>query len=84
MIVRVLLWSVAEADVSLDALRELTEALDPLPAPGGWLSNDVHERFGALLLLDEDELDRTPPQIAEVRSLLGRDPDLFDEFDLLR
>lgn len=84
MIVRLLLWNVADAPISPGELRERVEELDPLPAPGGWLWNDVHDRFGALLLLDEDELEEAPPQIAELRALLGRDPELFEEFDLLR
>jgi hypothetical protein len=84
VIVRLLLWNVADAGISVDQLRERVEALEPLPAPSGWLWNESHDRFGVLLLLDEDELEVAPAQVAAVRALLDRDPELFEEFDLLR
>jgi hypothetical protein len=86
VIVRLLLWSLADASLSLEELRARVEELDPLPAPGGWLWNEAQERFGALLVLDGggDDEASAPPQIAALQALLGRDPDLFDEFDLLR
>ncbi len=81
MIVRLLLWRLADSSVSIDEVHDLVEALDPLDAPSTWLWNGAQERFG--LLLVGDDSDEAPPQLAEVRALMGRDPDLFDEFDVL-
>ncbi len=81
MIVRLLLWRLADSSVSIEEIQDLVETLDPLDAPSTWLWNGAQERFG--LLLVSDGSDEAPPQLAEVRALMGRDPDLFDEFDAL-
>lgn len=80
MIVRLLFWRLGELDASFDDVRDLVEQLEPLEHPSAWLWNDSTERFGALLV-SEDEL--APPQLDQVRGLLGREPDLYEEFDAL-
>jgi hypothetical protein len=43
--------------------------------PSVWISNDAAERFGLLSYGDE------PPDLEHVRRLVGRDPDVAEEFD---
>jgi hypothetical protein len=73
VIVRLLVWSLAEADTTLDELRVELAALEP---PSTWLWNEAGERFGAVLF--EDEL---PEALERARELIGRDPDVYEEFD---
>ena len=81
MIVRILLWRLDERTPSFDELRDRIEELEPLAAPGAYLLNEAAERVGVLVVDDEDE--PAPPQLDELRALIGRDPDLYEEFDTL-
>ena len=81
MIVRILLWRLDEAGPSLEALRERLDQLEPLDAPSVLLVNEAAERVGAVLHAEEDE--PPPPQLDHLRALIGREPDLYEEFDLL-
>ena len=81
MIVRIVLWRLDEASPSFENLRERLEQVEPLPAPSALLVNEAAERLGVLLVTEVDE----PPlaQLDELRELIGRDPDLYEEFDVL-
>ena len=81
MIVRFVLWRVDETTPPIDELRDRLDELEPLSAPSAFLVNDAAERIGALLVTDDDE--PPPPQLDELRALVGRDPDLYEEFDAL-
>jgi hypothetical protein len=81
MIVRLLFWRLGEIDASFAQVCELLDQLEPLDKPSAWLWNESHERFGALIVTDEDET--TPPQLDHLRALIGREPDLYEEFDTL-
>lgn len=81
MIVRIVLWRLDEATQSLDQLRERLDELEPLPPPGAVLVNEAAERIGAIVVTEEDE--PLPSQLEELRLLVGRDPDLYEEFDTL-
>ena len=81
MIVRIALWRLDETTPSLEALRARLDELEPLDPPGAVLVNDAAERVGVLVVTDEDET--LPPQLEELRDLVGRDPDLYEEFDTL-
>ena len=81
MIVRILLWRLDERSPAFEALRERIEELEPLAAPGAFLLNEAAERVGALVVDDEDE--PPPAQLDDLRALIGRDPDLYEEFDIL-
>jgi len=80
VIVRILLWRLDEAGPSFEALRERLDQLEPLEAPSVLLVNEVAERVGAVLRSEEDE--PPPPQLDHLRALIGREPDLYEEFDL--
>jgi hypothetical protein len=81
VIARVLLWRLDERTPSFDELRGRIEELEPIAAPGAFLVNEAAERIGALVVAEEDE--PPPAQLDELRALIGRDPDLYEEFDML-
>ena len=81
MIVRIVLWRLDEASPSFDDLRRRLEDLEPLPAPSTLLLNEAAERLGALLVTEEDE--PPPGQLDDLRALIGRDPDLYEEYDTM-
>lgn len=71
-VVRILIWNLADSKTTVDELR------DRLPAPADgevWFANDVQERFG--LISTNDEL----PDLAHLRNLIGKEPDIAEEFD---
>lgn len=81
MIVRIILWRLDERSPSVGELRDRIGGLEPLSPPGAFLVNEAAERLGALVVADEDE--PPPPQLEELRALVGRDPDLYEEFDAI-
>jgi hypothetical protein len=72
--VRILIWNLADSKTTLAELRDRLPLLD-----GGdyWIANDLLERFG--LVSTSDEL----PDLADVRELVGKEPDVAEEYDLL-
>ncbi len=58
-----------------------TASTSPGRRPTNDLLNEAAERIGALVVDDEGE--PAPGQLDELRSLIGRDPDLYEEFDTL-
>ena len=73
-VVRILIWNLADSKTTLAELR----AQLPPPEEGDyWIANDVAERFG--LVSTSDEL----PELAAVRDLIGKEPDIAEEYDLL-
>jgi hypothetical protein len=81
VIVRILLWRLDERGPSVEAVRRRIDELEPLDAPGAFLLNEAAERVGALVVDDEDA--PAPAQLDDLRALIGRDPDLYEEFDTL-
>ena len=81
MIVRIVLWRLDETTPSLEDLRDALDELEPLPPPGALLLNEAAERIGALVVSEDD--DPLPPQLEQLRLLVGREPDLYEEFDPL-
>jgi hypothetical protein len=88
MVVRFVLWSLADTETSVAELRDYLrdEAVDAFAAvPGllfkGWISDEGGERWGAVYLFEstaaaEQELP------SRARELIGKDPDIADFFDL--
>jgi hypothetical protein len=74
VIVRIFLWNLADSKTTLDELRA---QLPKLEQRDTWLSNEASERFGLISFGDEP-----PVELAEVRDLIGRDPDVAEEFDV--
>jgi hypothetical protein len=75
MVVRLLIWNVAESRTTIDELRE---SLPELESPSRWILNEVTERFGVLVF--EEEL---PEAVGWAQDLVGDQPDVYEEFDSL-
>jgi hypothetical protein len=69
--VRLLLWSLADSKTTLDELRA---QLPALPEGDVWISHEPSERFGLISFSGEIP--------AEVRDLIGKDPEVGEEFEL--
>ncbi len=75
MIARLLLWSLFDSKTTIDELRVQLPELAP---PSAWIWNEASERFGLVALGDE-----LPEGVSRVRDLIGREPEVFEEFDVL-
>lgn len=73
MTVRLLLWNLANSMTTLDELRA---KLPDLPDGDHWISDPLGERFGLISFSGEDE------PFAYARELIGKDPEVGEEFDL--
>jgi hypothetical protein len=73
-VARILIWNLADSKTTL---AELREQLPPLDAGDYWIANDVQERFGLVSTTEE------PPDLAALRELIGKEPDVAEEFDVL-
>jgi hypothetical protein len=74
MIVRLLLWGLADSKTTLAELRPRLEA-----APNRtWISDESTERFGVVELWD-DEPGEFPREIVD---LIGSDPQIAEHFDV--
>jgi hypothetical protein len=71
--VRLLLWNLADSMTTLDELRA---KLPGLPDGDSWISDAVGERFGLISFSEDEE------PIARVRELIGKDPEVGEEFEL--
>jgi hypothetical protein len=54
----------------------LRERLPELPEGDIWISDESSDRFGLVSLSDE------PFELDEIRGLIGKEPDLGEEFDV--
>jgi hypothetical protein len=68
-VVRILIWNLADSKTTLDEIRE------QLPDGPIWIANEPQERFG-LVTLDDDL-----PDLEPLRKLIGKEPDVAEEFD---
>jgi hypothetical protein len=73
-VARILIWNLADSKTTLAELREQLPPLDP---GDHWIANAVQERFG--LVSTNDEL----PDLAAVRELIGKEPEVAEEYDVL-
>ena len=73
MTVRFLLWNVGD---SLTTLDELRAKLPDLPEGDHWISDPAGERFGLISFSEDDE------PVAKARELIGKDPEVGEEFEL--
>jgi hypothetical protein len=72
-VVRILIWSLTDSKTTLAELREQL----PYADDGYWIANDAQERFG--LVSTGDEL----PDLQRLRELIGKEPEIAEEYDLL-
>jgi hypothetical protein len=74
MTVRLVLWNLADSKTTLDELRA---KLPDVPDGDSWISDEVGERFGLISFSEDDE------PVAEARDLIGKDPEVGEEFELI-
>ena len=75
MVVRILIWSLFDSKTTIDELRDSLPELEP---PSAWIWNEATDRFGLVAFGDE-----VTQELAQVRELVGREPDVYEEFDEL-
>ena len=75
MIARVLIWNLFDSKTTLE---ELEEHLPLLPDGAYWISNSATDRFGLVCLGEED-----PPDLGNLPELIGADPVVAEEFDII-
>jgi hypothetical protein len=73
VIARILIWGLYDSKTSLEEIRQY---LPDLPDGDRWISNDVSERLG--LISFGDDL----PDLGELPRLIGKEPDIAEEFDV--
>ncbi len=88
MIVRLVLWNLADSKTTIDELRRYLrdESVDSFEEVEGlrfkaWISDDATERWGAVYVWE------TPAAAGQqlpsrARELIGKDPDIVEEFDV--
>ena len=74
MIAHVLIWNLFASKTTLE---ELEEHLPLLPDGAYWISNIASDRFGLVCVGD------ALPDLADVHKLVGVDPVVAEEFDVL-
>ena len=88
MLVRLVLWGLADSKTTIGELRRYLrdESVDVHEEVEGlrlklWLSDEATERWGAVYLWESREAaDQVVP--CRARELIGKDPDIVEEFDL--
>jgi hypothetical protein len=74
VIVRIFLWNLADSKTTLDELRE---ELPELESGDTWISSEASERFGLITFASD-----VSHELSRIRELIGRDPDVGEEFDV--
>ena len=88
MIVRLVLWSLADSKTTIAELRrylrdESVDAFEEVPGLRfkAWISDEVTERWGAIYLFESAEAaEQELPTCA--RELIGKDPEVAELFDV--
>lgn len=88
MVVRFVLWSLADTDTSVEELRDYLrdEAVDAFSEVDGllfkgWISDTNSERWGAVYVF-ESAAAAEQPLPSRARELIGKDPEIAEVFDL--
>ena len=88
MIVRLLLWNLADSMTTVGELRRFLrdESVDAFASVDGlrlklWLSDENTERWGAVELYESAEA-AAEEGPSRARELIGKPPDVVEEFDL--
>ena len=88
MIVRLVLWNLADSKTTIEELRRYLrdESVDAFEEVEGlrfkaWISDEATDRWGAVYVWESEEAARQElPGTA--RELIGKEPDIVEEFDL--
>jgi hypothetical protein len=84
VIVRLVLWSLADSKTTVAELRHnLGDASEQVPGLRfrAWISDETTERFGAVELWESaDAAEQEVPR--RVRELIGKEPEIGETFDV--
>jgi hypothetical protein len=88
LLLRFVLWNLADSQTTIAELRrdlreESVDAFEDVPGLRftAWISDEATERWGAVYLWESREAaEHEPPSRA--RELIGKDPDIGEEFDV--
>ena len=88
MVVRFVLWNLADTATSIEDLRiylrdEAVEAFAEVPGIlfKAWVSDAAGERWGAIYVFESAEA-ADQPLPSRARELIGKDPEVIEIFDL--
>ncbi|MGN6430740.1 MAG: hypothetical protein ACTHNB_08425 [Gaiellaceae bacterium] len=88
MLVRIVLWNLADSNTTIEELRrylrdESVEQFAEVPGLRfkAWISDEASERWGAVHFWESAEAARQELP-SRARELIGKDPDIAEEFDL--
>ena len=88
MLVRFVLWSLADSKTNIEELRRYLrdESVDEFSrVPGlrfkAWISDEATERWGAVYVWENAEAARQELP-SRARDLIGKDPDIGEDFDV--
>ena len=88
MLVRLVLWSLADSKTTIAELRrylsdESVDAFEEVPGLRfkAWISDEATDRWGAVYLWESHEAAQQELP-SRARELVGKDPDLVEEFDV--
>ena len=88
MIVRIVLWSLADSKTTVAELRrylrdESVDAFEDVPGLRfkAWVSDETTERWGAVYLWESAEAAQYELP-SRARELIGKEPDVGEEFDV--
>jgi hypothetical protein len=74
VIARILIWNLFDSKTTLDELRE---HLPLLPEGDMWIANEAQDRFGVI------SYDEVLPDLGAVPELIGNEPAVAEEFDVI-
>ena len=88
MLVRLVLWNLADSKTTIHELRrylreESVNAFEQTPGLRFkvWVSDEATERWGAVYLWESREASDAP-FVSKARELIGKEPDIAEEFDV--
>jgi Putative mono-oxygenase ydhR len=88
VIVRLVLWNLADSKTTIAELRRYLreESVDQFAeVPGlrfkAWISDEATERWGAVYLWESEEAAQQAVP-SRARELIGKDPDIGEDFDV--
>jgi putative monooxygenase ydhR len=91
MLVRLVLWNLADSKTTIHELRRYLrdESVDAFAEVPGlrfkvWLSDEASERWGAVYVWESRAASEEAlrAQVSRARELIGKDPDIAEEFDV--
>jgi hypothetical protein len=88
LILRLVIWNLADSKTTIEELRRYLreESVDQFEDVPGlrfkvWISDHATERWGAIYLWESEEAARQVVP-SRARELIGKDPDIGEEFDV--